>query len=69
VVIGVGVRGLPADRYQLQELLGRGATGEVWRASDQVLGRLVAVELLRAAGVTGDRRWLRLNTFVEVGTC
>jgi serine/threonine protein kinase len=48
VLIGVGVQGLLADRYQLQELLGRGAMGEVWQASDQVLGRLVAVKLLRA---------------------
>lgn len=47
-MIGVGVQGLLADRYQVQELLGRGAMGEVWRALDQVLGRPVAVKLLRA---------------------
>lgn len=29
MMIGVGVQGLLADRYQVQELLGRGAMGEV----------------------------------------
>ncbi|MFH8805417.1 serine/threonine-protein kinase [Streptomyces sp. NPDC017936] len=47
MVIGVGVRELLADRYQLQELLGRGAMGDVWQATDQLLGRPVAVKLLR----------------------
>jgi serine/threonine-protein kinase len=48
-MIGVGVQGLLADRYELQELLGRGAMGEVWRARDHLLGRAVAVKLLHAA--------------------
>ncbi|MFE5375344.1 serine/threonine-protein kinase [Streptomyces mirabilis] len=47
-MIGVGVQGLLADRYELQELLGRGAMGEVWRACDHLLGRPVAVKLLHA---------------------
>ncbi|WP_258056169.1 serine/threonine-protein kinase [Streptomyces sp. Ru62] len=46
-MIGVGVQGLPADRYQLQDRLGSGAMGEVWRADDRLLGRPVAVKLLR----------------------
>ncbi|MFJ8632498.1 protein kinase [Streptomyces sp. NPDC093568] len=38
---------LIADRYQLDQPLGRGAIGEVWHATDQVLNRAVAVKLLR----------------------
>lgn len=36
-----------ADRYALEEELGRSATGMVWRATDTLLQRAVAVKLLR----------------------
>ncbi|MET8243767.1 protein kinase [Streptomyces sp. NPDC005202] len=56
-MIGVGVQGLLADRYELQELLGRGAMGEVWRACDHLLGRPVAVKLLHAAEAEDAERF------------
>ncbi|MFE9442888.1 serine/threonine-protein kinase [Streptomyces sp. NPDC006602] len=37
---------LIAGRYRLQDPIGRGAMGEVWRAVDETLGRRVAVKLL-----------------------
>ncbi|MER6671619.1 serine/threonine-protein kinase [Streptomyces sp. NPDC000983] len=39
---------LVAQRYRLDEPLGRGSTADVWRATDQILDRPVAVKLLRA---------------------
>jgi tRNA A-37 threonylcarbamoyl transferase component Bud32 len=36
-----------AGRYVLRERLGQGAVGEVWRATDRVLDRAVAIKLVR----------------------
>jgi eukaryotic-like serine/threonine-protein kinase len=54
-----------ADRYRLEETLGRGGMAEVWRATDSVLHRAVAVKLLRD---TADDESDRLRFTAEART-
>src|SRR5215472_7275991 len=48
-----GFADLLAGRYRLDQQIASGGVGEVWRATDTVLQRAVAVKLLRAE-ISGD---------------
>ena len=52
-----GVTDLLAGRYQLEQQVASGGSGEVWQATDTVLQRPVAVKLLRDE-IAANRRAL-----------
>ncbi len=50
-------RRMLGDRYELSQLIAAGGMGQVWRATDLLLGRPVAVKVLRSE-YTGDPTFL-----------
>jgi serine/threonine-protein kinase len=58
-VIGVGAT--LSERFTLVEELGQGGMGTVYRATDQVLGRDVAIKLLKDSGTAEDSEKIRLE--------
>ncbi|UJW30558.1 WD40 repeat domain-containing serine/threonine protein kinase [Saccharothrix sp. AJ9571] len=61
---------LVANRYRLDRLSGRGGMGAVWRATDELIGRAVAVKELRPPGGldAGERALLNRRALREVRT-
>ncbi len=52
-------------RYRLEEMLGRGATAEVYRGTDELLGRSVAVKVFHR-GISDATALARQRTEMQV---
>ncbi|TDC64888.1 serine/threonine protein kinase [Actinomadura sp. GC306] len=55
-----------AGRYELEEMLGRGGMGEVWRGVDQRLRRPVAVKILPLSGAADGTGLARFRREAEI---
>jgi serine/threonine-protein kinase len=55
-----------SDRYELEELLGRGGMGEVWRARHLALNSAVAIKFLNAASADDEKARRRFLTEAQV---
>jgi eukaryotic-like serine/threonine-protein kinase len=53
-------------RYEIESLIGEGAMGLVYRATDTTLGRTVAIKILQDAIATHDRGVMRFEREAEV---
>ena len=59
---------LVAGRYRLDRLLGQGATGRVYRASDEVSGRGVAIKILSSGYARGSPPYERFAREAQVAS-
>ena len=57
----IGVGATLNQRFTLVKELGQGGMGTVYRATDQLLGRDVAIKLLRDSGAEADAEKIRLE--------
>jgi eukaryotic-like serine/threonine-protein kinase len=57
----IGVGATLNERFTLDKELGQGGMGTVYRATDQLLGRNVAVKLLKDAGTDVEAERIRFE--------